>query len=1128
MKLSRTQNLNKLASKLGLSKKAASVNGMGGFKPVHLPGTPFIYLVDENGNIATLEDHIMSLPEYDPGTVYRLFGAESWEDLKAKDIDKYNEAKRLQGEAIDNTFFYEDDIQALRDYYYNNLGNPLKGAKLPQGHKFKEGSTPFVIGGDMLASLPFSKKTNPDGTVSTNPIITDSSVYLALEQANARAEALLNQYLGINDYIPQEIVTLDSKPIESLRYLEQQVYDPNTGKVVKLDFSDKDWSSGDNSRPRSHFVPMIQQMAAAAINDPEFTKQIVDPLYREGNLGYVIPNDKGEHVLEGYQSYLDLGSFGHRDPQLALLSLALKDKEAFRNAYEYVSNKRNGVNQPPPTDVNTKVISQLLENNAARFGSYQTDADGVQRFKLNEGVSKLPDILANPSYRYDEDGNYLPYDLISFSRALNEGQDTPLFTDHTNRTFSKNPKFTTRFGESAAAHLLNHDEDGNIVLKGTQNPAYADYSFGHPLMVIQAANFANSEQNAEHRSALLQQVYRTLVEQDDKKLSKLRDDIRSTDEGASLRKQWLLEAAGIDLGGTNWRKNYTRPWFVSEDSNLVLDSTLTNRTNVNSANYLTDKLKYVTPAYHLGSIIEENFDNPFIKALGQGYKTLGTVSAEFINPVNLYNATLAQNTGLGNSGEYFGVGDQQSYGKKHIWSPLEQEFTAAGYSKKDAENYFTQHLGGDVAYLSPQMMVSGESMNDAIGNVSAALTLLPGSGAVIKGIAGQGAKQLARVATGAAKPGVIGNVVNKVGGKALRAPIHPQAQALYKNQGDEILNHILVGNKDSFNGKTRAMTLRDVAQKAGVTPEEAYKRIYNKDYKSLGLHGDEVAFLDADGIKWFNTQKELPTNPLTNVVNFTDSTVVGGMLHDQLASMATAPLRNARNMWSSFLNRPWAAKHLGEYIPDMGVTPIMPKIQATASSKAPFSWSEAIKPPKDMAKWKIPFYYWDKVNPYTWYNKAFVDATGRTRWFLPGAAARNLAATNAINSKFNTQSVSSTDVPTTMRQYAVSSVNHNDEVHGKSLMPSADPKFYDPNGTSATAQGKDPNGTDGTKIQSNGMSPWPFLIGGGALALSAYLYKQKQEKDKKKKLRRQQMEQYYRDQIGSYPQSFRHANNIGI
>ena len=1119
MKLSRTQNLNKLTSKLGLTKKAASATGLGGFKPIHLPGTPFIYLVDESGNIATLEDHLMSRPEYDPGSVYRLFGAESWEDLKAKDIDKYNEAIKLKNQAIDNGFYDKEHIQDLKEYYYNNLGDPLNGAKLPEGHKLKEGATPFVIGGDMLASLPFSKKTNADGTTSSSPIITDSSVYLALEQANARAEALLNHNLGINDYVPQEIFTTESKPIESLRYLEQQVYNPNTNKVQKLDFSDKDWSSGDNSRPRSHFVPMIQQMAAASINDPSYTDLVKDPLYREGNLGYVLPNDKGEHVLDGYQSYLDLGSFSHRDQQLALLSSALQDKDAFRQAYEYVSNKRKGAQLPIPADVNTRVISQLLENNAARFGSYQTDADGVQRFKLNEGVSKLPDILENPSYRYDEDGNYLPYDLMSFSKSLNEGQKTPLFTDHTNRTFSRNPKFTTRFGVSAASHLLNHDEDGNTVLKSSENPDYADYSFANPLMVIQAANFANSEQNAKDRSELLQQVYRTLVDKDEK-LSKLRDSIRSTAEGASLRKQWLLESAGIDLGGTNWRKSYTRPWFVPEDSTLVLDSTLTNRTNVNSANYVTDKLKYVAPSYHLGSLIEQSSDNPFVKALGESYKTLGTVSAEFINPVNLYNATLAFNTGLGNSGEYFGVGDQQSFGTKNVWDPLKKEFTEAGYNNQDAKNYFLHQLGGDVAYLSPDMWISGETANDIIGNTSATLSLIPGGGAVIKGLANQGAKQLVRAA---AKPGVLGKAVNAVGGKALKAPVQLEAQALYKNQGNGVLEHILVGNKDSFNGKTRAMTLKDVAQKAGVTPEEAYKRIYNKDYKSLGLVGDEVAFLDEAGTKAFNAQRELASNSLTNIANFTDS-MAGGMNPAQPVSMVTAPFQTARNFRADMLNRAWAAKHLGEYVPDMGITPIMPKIQAAANSKAPFSWSEFLRPPKDMAKWKVPFYYTSKLSPYPYYNKLFVDKTGRVRPFLPGPAARDLAATNAINSKYNTQSVSRTDIPITMGQYAVSNINHNDDVHGNSLMPSADPKLYDPNGTSATAQ----KGRGGTVEQSNGMSPWPFLIGGGALALSAYLYKQKQEKDKKKKLRRQQMDEYYRGQLGTYPIGFRHANNIGL
>jgi hypothetical protein len=41
-------------------------------------------------------------------------------------------------------------------------------------------------------------------------------------------------------------------------------------------------------------------MAAASINDPSFTNLVKDPLYREGNLGYVLPNDKGEHVLDGY------------------------------------------------------------------------------------------------------------------------------------------------------------------------------------------------------------------------------------------------------------------------------------------------------------------------------------------------------------------------------------------------------------------------------------------------------------------------------------------------------------------------------------------------------------------------------------------------------------------------------------------------------------------------------------------------------------------------------------------------------------------------------------------------------------------------------------------------------------
>jgi hypothetical protein len=98
----------------------------------------------------------------------------------------------------------------------------------------------------------------------------------------------------------------------------------------------------------------------------------------------------------------------------------------------------------------------------------------------------------------------------------------------------------------------------------------------------------------------------------------------------------------------------------------------------------------------------------------------------------------------------------------------------------------------------------------------------------------------------------------------------------------------------------------------------------------------------------------------------------------------------------------------------MGVTPIMPNIQAIANSKTPVSWSEAIKPPKDMAKWRVPFYYTSKLSPYPYYNRLFVDKYGRTRPFLPGPAARDLAATNAINSKYNTQSISNTDVPTTM------------------------------------------------------------------------------------------------------------------
>jgi hypothetical protein len=95
---------------------------------------------------------------------------------------------------------------------------------------------------------------------------------------------------------------------------------------------------------------------------------------------------------------------------------------------------------------------------------------------------------------------------------------------------------------------------------------------------------------------------------------------------------------------------------------------------------------------------------------------------------------------LGNSGEYFGVGDQQSFGKKNVWNPLEKEFTDAGYSKQDAKNYFLTNLGGGVSYLNPDMWVSGETINDIIGNTSATLAAIPGGGYVVKGIVNQGAK----------------------------------------------------------------------------------------------------------------------------------------------------------------------------------------------------------------------------------------------------------------------------------------------------------------------------------------------------------------------------------------------------
>lgn len=387
MKSSREYNINKLASKLGLLKKASSTGytpppvAVGPYaqlmhnrhepKPdpyarrrvdrfrlnearhgVNIPkyslyydeNLGIAYLIDEHNNIVTLDD-IKNHPLYGPAMLQHI--APELAGTAYRDLDEAtrNRLGYYQDDAIRSgryfrvnhiTGAYEDGFDELENRYYNVYGAPLHSGLANSNHRLREGATPYIIGGDILNKLPMQTITDANGNVTRKIIVTPQTVMTALARQRAMGEAILENHLDRffnTNYSPQDVFKFHDSG--TLRYVVQDFYNPETGEFEAQDISDKDVSNYlDDSepwRPRDHFVPVYQQAAAMAMSQD---KDTIDPFYEHGNLGHVLAGADGISRLGGIKDYVDLGYY--QDEHLQQLQEALQDEEAFRAAMDHI------------------------------------------------------------------------------------------------------------------------------------------------------------------------------------------------------------------------------------------------------------------------------------------------------------------------------------------------------------------------------------------------------------------------------------------------------------------------------------------------------------------------------------------------------------------------------------------------------------------------------------------------------------------------------------------------------------------------------------------------------------------------------------------------------------------------
>lgn len=507
MKSSREYNINKLASKLGLVKKAAGYtpppSAMGPYAQLmhnkqeseedddydplarrkvdrfkldearhgvkipkyslyHDENLGVAYLIDENNNIVTLDD-IKNHPLYGPAMLQHIapeLAGTAYKDLDEatkKKLGDYQEDARRSGRQFyvdDITGAYEDGFDELENRYHNMYGAPLHSGLANSKHKLKEGATPYIIGGDVLSKLPTQTITDANGNVTKKPIVTPQTVMTALARQKATGNAILEDNLDRffnTHYSPHELFKY--KDSGTLRYVIQNYYNPETGEFEKQDLSNIDETTIDNKLyHRSYFVPAYQQAAAIAMNSD---KDTLDPFYEYGNLGHVLAGEDGISRLGGAEDYVDLGSY--QDEHLQQLQEALQDKEAFQAAMDYVE-RGNALNE------------WYKANEVGAYGKINPQTGQYEGKPLPQNIA-----MSMPQMPASLEGNpkaKLVYDFVSKNaeayKRNNKGKELPDLL--AGRTKS----------------IATYDEEGNLIPmdlmrfssmmnEGNANPVFIDH-----------------------------------------------------------------------------------------------------------------------------------------------------------------------------------------------------------------------------------------------------------------------------------------------------------------------------------------------------------------------------------------------------------------------------------------------------------------------------------------------------------------------------------------------------------------------------------------------------------------------------------------------------------------------------
>lgn len=510
MKSSREYNINKLASKLGLVKKAGYTpppSAMGVYgqlmhnkhepKPdplarkkvdrfkldearhgVKIPKYSLhhdeklgvAYLIDENNNIVTLDD-IKNHPLYGPAMLKHI--APELEGTAYKDLDEatkkklgdYQDDARRSGRQFyvdDIAGAYEDGFDELENRYHNAYGAPLHSALANSEHKLKEGATPYIIGGDILSKLPVQTITDANGNKTKKTIVTPETVMQALVHQEAMGDALLendlNRFFNVH-YSPQEVFKYHDSG--TLRYVVQDYFNPETGKFERQDLSDDDWTSDWDKtfnkeeaaklyKPRDHFVPAYQQAVAIQMAED---KDTLDPFYEQGNLGHVLAGKDGISRLGGVKDYVDLGSY--KDSHLQQLQEALGDKEAFQAAMDYVE-QNNALNE------------WYSKNGIGEYGKINPQTGKYEGLPLPQNLA-----LTMPQAPASIEGNAkakLIYDFVSKNAEAQKKQGNKL-----SDLLSGKVKSLAAYDEQGNAIPMDLMRFSSMMNEGNANPVFVDH-----------------------------------------------------------------------------------------------------------------------------------------------------------------------------------------------------------------------------------------------------------------------------------------------------------------------------------------------------------------------------------------------------------------------------------------------------------------------------------------------------------------------------------------------------------------------------------------------------------------------------------------------------------------------------